>query len=144
MYSLSDVYSTLSGDISFDAKGDVRLGNSFESIRSAVNFIAKTDRGDYSPDTRIGGDAGVYIGDTLSKEVTMAMEGSIKENISKFILNPEDFQVHVMPVTHEDVGVFIGIGGDYIDQDGNSLEVDPEVISYTFPYYEGDPTPKPE
>jgi hypothetical protein len=144
MYSLQDIYSTLSGDISFDAKGDLRLGTSFESTKAVVNFIAKTDRGGYSPDPRVGGDIGIHIGDKLTKEVTLSMEGSIKENLARFVLNTNDFQVHVIPVTNEDVGVFIGVGGDYIDSDGNSLDVDPEVISYTFPYYEGSPSPDPE
>jgi hypothetical protein len=144
MYSLRDIFVGLSGEMEVDAKGDLRLGNAFESTKSAINFIARTDKGDYVPDPRVGGDPGAYLGEPLSKDVTVSLENSIRGNLQRFVLNSEDFVVHAIPITHEDVGLFIGIGGQYIDPDGNLLEVTPEVISFSVPHIDIEPTPDPE
>jgi hypothetical protein len=144
MYTLRDITSSVSGDVVVGPHGDLDLANSFETVKLAVNFITRTDKGGYAPDSRVGGNLGSHIGATLSKEVTLSMENGLKENLSKFILSPSDFQVHAVPVTHDTVGIFVAVAGQYLDQDGNILDVGPEVLSFTFPYYEGDPTPSPE
>jgi hypothetical protein len=144
MYNTRDIGVSFSGDVNIGANGDIELANSFESIKGAINFIVRTDKGDYAPDVRIGGDLGTFVGDRLSKATTMAMEASLKDNLSRFVLNPSDYQVHAIPVTHENVGVFIALAGQYIDENGNLLDVDPEIITYDFPFYEGSPTPQPE
>jgi hypothetical protein len=143
MYAIRDIYANLSGEIEIDSKGDIKLGDSFESIRGAVNFIARTDKGDYVPDLRIGGDPGAYIGEPLTKDVTLSLENSIRGNIQRFVMNSKDFSVHVMPVTYEDVGVFIGVAGEYIGSDGNLLDITPEVITFSVPHIDISPTPEP-
>lgn len=141
MYILRDIESSVSGDVVIGANGDLSLADSFETVKLAVNFITRTDKGDYQPDARVGGDLGANIGENLSKEVTTAMENGLTQNLSKFILNPSDFQVHAIPIEHDTVAVFVAVGGQYLDNDGNILDVNPTVLSYTFPGYEPDPTP---
>lgn len=146
MNIVRDLTTSMSGDLQLSANGDIYLGDSFETVKSAVNFIIKTDRGGYKPDSTVGGDLGRAIGENLTSDTLRTMERSLKENINKHILNPSDFQVHAIPVDNETVGVFVAVGGEYLDDDGNILDIDPEVISYAFPYYHGnsDPTPAAE
>lgn len=144
MYTARDIGGSLSGDINIDANGDLELADAFESVKSAVDFIVKTDKGGYVPDVRVGADLGAFIGSKLTKENTLAMEGSLRDNIRKFVLDDRDFEAHVIPITQEDVGAFVAVAGQYIDDDGNEISVTPDVISYTFPYYGEQPTPAPE
>lgn len=144
VYVSRDIGGSLSGDINIDANGDLELADAFESIKSAVHFIVRTDKGDYVPDVRIGANLGAFIGAKLTKENTLAMEGSLRDNLRKFVLDEKDFEAHVIPITQEDVGAFVAVAGQYIDDDGNEISVTPDVISYTFPYYGNQPTPPPE
>ncbi len=144
MYTARDIGGSLSGDININANGDLELADAFESVKTAVHFITKTDKGAYAPDFRVGADLGAFIGAKLTKENTLAMEGSLRDNIRKFILDDRDFEAHVIPITQEDVGAFVAVAGQYIDDDGNEITVTPEVISYTFPYFGEQPTPAPE
>lgn len=144
MYIVRDIETTTNGDIVIAPGGDVSLANSFETVKATVNFIARTDKGGYQPDRRIGGDLGVNIGSSMSKESTSSMENGLRANLSKFILNPSDFQVHAIPIEINTVGVFVAIGGQYLDEDGNILNVESTVLSYTFPYFDGDPSPLAE
>ena len=143
MYNLRDIGLSLSGDIELSANGDLKLGDAYESIKSAVNYLARTDKGEYKPDIRIGGDTGRAIGENMDQESLRQIERSIRENLNDFLLNSQDFQVHAIPVEDDVVGVFIAIGGQYLDDDGNILDTDPEVISFAFPF-NGDPTPTAE
>ena len=141
VYNLQDVYMGISGDFEVNARGDLRLANSFESVKQTINFIARTDKGDYVPDVRIGADLGRHIGEVMSEEIFVNMEKALIANISRFLLNRSDFQAHVIPITMDTVGVFIAVGGQYLDADGNVLDAQSEVISFTFPYFDGEPTP---
>jgi len=136
-YNQVDIYMGLSGDFQLGSNGDIMLAESFESTKQTVNYIARTDKGDYIPDGRIGGDLGTFVGDILDEEILSNMERSLSSNLSRFILNESDFKVHCMPISINDVGVFIVLGGQYLDKDGNILDTDTEVISFSFPYAEG-------
>jgi len=139
-YNLQDIYMGISGDFEISANGDIRLSNSFESVKQTTNFIARTDKGDYVPDSRIGGDLGSHIGTNLTEDTLVSMEKSLIQNLSRFILNRPDFKVHCVPIAQNEVGVLIAIGGQYLDSDGNILDTSPEVISFSFPYYDGEPS----
>ena len=139
-YDQVDIYAGISGDFVVSSNGDIQLAESYDSIRQTVNFIVRTDKGDYIPDNRIGGDLGTYVGGNITEDSLASMEKSLISNLEDFALNRGDFQVHCMPISTNDVGVFVVIGGQYLDKDGNILVTEPEVISFTFPYAEGDPT----
>jgi len=137
-YSQTDIYMGTSGDFVVDSKGDLTLAESFESVKQSVNFIARTDKGDFVPDERLGGDLGTFVGDTLDEDILVNMERSLISNLERFILNRGDFQVHCMPISTTDVGVFIVVAGQYLDKDGNILDTQQEVVSFTYPYAEGE------
>jgi hypothetical protein len=139
-YNLQDVFMGTGGDLAISANGDIRLSNSFESVKQTVNFIAQTDKGGYVPDDRIGGDLGTYIGGSLTEDVLTSMERSLVQNLSTFILNRPDFKVHCIPISMDEIGVFIAIGGEYLEADGNILETSTEVVSFTFSYFDGNPS----
>lgn len=144
MYTIRGLIAGLSGDIELAPNGDLKLGNSFETVRDSVNFIVRTQKGEYAPDGRVGGNIGAGIGERMSKETTIDIEDTLRENLSRFILNPSDFRVHAFPLSEEELGVFVAVAGQYLDNDGNVLETEAEVLSYIFPFFEGDPTPVSE
>ena len=141
IYSSRDIYSTTSGDIIIGANGDLKIANSIESVSGAVNFILRTDRGEYTPDKRVGADLGSFIGRTMSPSLISDMEANIRQNLTKFVLAANDLQEHVVPLSEEEVGVIVGYGGQYIDKDGNVMDTTIGTLNYVFPYIEGSPEP---
>ena len=139
-YFLNDIALTTSGDISLASNGDIGLANSYETIKTAVNFLISTDKGEYKPDKRVGCNLGTFIGDRILPETFEQMEHSVFENLSKFLLSPSDFKVHVLSLDQDTAGVFIVLAGTYLDPDGNLLTTSPQVLTYAFPFYEGQPT----
>ena len=49
--------------------------------------------------------------------------------------------MHAIPLAHDEIGVIVGYGGEYIDKDGNVMDTTTHVINYLFPYLEGGPIP---
>jgi hypothetical protein len=142
IYVVRDIYCNMSGDIQIDAKGDIKLADSYESHKAAVNFLIKTDKGEYAPDKRIGCDLGAFIGKNNDESTQVAMEHTILDNVTRFVLDRSDINVHVIPMSPNDAGVFAVIGGQFLDSvSGNLLDPDPrpEVLTYLFPYAEGEP-----
>jgi hypothetical protein len=140
-YYIRGIGMTTSGDISIGANGDLELSNSYETKKAAINFLLKTDKGQYRPDPRIGCDLGTFIGSQNFSETFTAMEKSARANIVKFILDPTDVQVHVMPLDQNNAGIFLIVGGDFSDENGNALtDARPEVLTYVYPFTDGQPT----
>ena len=142
IYASRDVGRTFEGDLIIDSKGDIELATSFNSHKSAINFLIRTDKGSYAPDNRIGCDLGSFIGELNTRENTFAIENSCLENLTEFLVQSSDIEVHAIPMSIEDVGIFIGIVGSYIDSDGNIISSgSPEILTYTYSYLGGNPTP---
>lgn len=140
-YSVSDIACSFSGDITIGSHGDLSLADSYETHKAAVNFLIRTDKGQYKPDKRVGCNLGSFIGDQMLPETFQGMEQTALDNLTKFVMSPTDVQVHVMPLSKEEAGVFVLVAGDYIDSNGNVLVTSaPEVIAYSYPYAEGQPT----
>ncbi len=140
VYTAQDIVLSLSGDLQVSAGGDIELADSYESHKNAVNFLLKTNKGDFKPDKRIGCDLGNFIGQNNSTTVFTEIEDTAVENIEKFIFSRSDFAVHAVPLTYDEAGVFVVIGGTYVDKDGNLIENNgPEALTYVFPFLEGQP-----
>jgi hypothetical protein len=140
-YVVRDIASTFSGDIKIGANGDIELANSYDTHKSAVNFLLRTDKGQYKPDVRIGCNLGSFVGDSMLSETFGQMEHTALDNITKFVYSPTDVQVHVIPIDIETAGVFVALNGTYLDSDGNILTGNTsEVLTYAYPYFEGHPT----
>lgn len=131
----------LSGDLEVDAKGDIKLADSYESKKSAINWFLRTDKGEFFPDKRLGCNVGTFIGKKMSNANLNQLELSINRNLTKFAIAPTDVRVDVVPISHEEAAIFVSVKGKYLDDDGNVLDSDTEVIKYIFPYLEGEPTP---
>jgi hypothetical protein len=132
---------TFSGDLQLSANGDIALASSYETQKSAVNWFLRTNKGDYKPDARLGCDLGKNIGDRMTEQNLNTMEDAALMNLTKYVMPQEDLRIDVIPVEHETVGVFASIRGKYLDPDGNVLDPGVEVITYVYPYFEGQPTP---
>lgn len=140
-YNTQDIYLGLDGDIAISPNGDIKLANSFETKKQLANFILRTNKGDYVPDKRIGADLGTFIGETLTQKLVESVKTLAIANISQFCYEQEDFAIKVMPITYEELGLFLIAGGTYLDKDGKIMAISPEVITYSFPFMEGSPTP---
>lgn len=141
IYAYRDLHRTTSGDITLASNGDIKLAESDETLSGVVNFIVQTDRGEYVPDNRLGADLGSFIGGTITRFTLNQIEKNLIQNLTKFALNREDLQVHAIPLAHDEIGVIVGYGGEYIDKDGNVMDTTTHVINYLFPYLEGGPIP---
>lgn len=139
-YFFNDIFANTSGDIEIGANGDIKLADAYDSIKNAINFLLKTDKGQYRPDKRVGCDLGTFIGQMTYNETFDLMENSVNANITKFVLDQSDLQVHIMPIDQNNAGVFLLVGGSYFDEIGNPLTgVQAEVITYVYPYSDGQP-----
>jgi hypothetical protein len=139
-YFVNDIFANTSGDIEILSNGDIKLADSYETIKNAVNFLVKTDKGQYIPDKRVGCDLGRFMGQNTYEEVFDSMEVAVYSNITKFVLDPTDIQVHAMPIDQNNAGVFLLVGGAYFDEIGNPLTGNvTEVLTYVYPYAEGQP-----
>jgi hypothetical protein len=139
LYAFRGIYTTQEGDLAIGANGDLKLAKSDETISGIVNFIVRTDRGEYSPDKRVGADLGSFIGKMITNPVLLDMEKYIVQNLSKFVLDTRDLQCHAIPISNDTVGIIVAYGGEYIGQDGNVMDTTTTVLNYSFPYLEGGP-----
>jgi hypothetical protein len=139
-YFMRDLAVDTSGDIVISANGDIKLADSYESVKAAVNFLIKTDKGQYIPDKRLGCDLGTFVGEQMLTETFSLMEQTVRSNITKFILNPADIQIHVLPLDQNNAGVFLAVGGTYLDDTGTPMDYKTEMLTYIYPFMEGQPT----
>ena len=141
LYNERDISLNFSGDIEIGANGDLKLADSYESQKSAINWFMRTNRGDYVPDRRLGCDAGRFVGKPLESSTVSDLKDSVLSNLVKFVISRGDINVDVVPIDYETLGIFVAVGGNYLDSDGNLLDAETEIITYVFPYLEGFPTP---
>lgn len=141
IYSSRDISLNLSGDIDIGSNGDIKLADSYESVKSQINWFLRTDYGDYQPDDRLGCNAGYYIGKEMSRDNLVSIEDTVRAALVKYVVVSQDINVDAVPLSQEEIGIFVTLRGDYLGEDGNLLVTTPEVLTYTFPYLEGSPTP---
>lgn len=141
IYNERDLAIGLSGDISIAAGGDLELASAYETQKDQVNFYFRTNKGEYQPDRRVGCDVGEAIGESMTAEGLRAIEHTATAALAKFVLHRSDFRVDAIPLSVQEIGVFVTVGGQYLDEDGNLEVGDPEVLTYNFPFFDGDPTP---
>lgn len=140
VYISQGIGSSFEGDINISAHGDVELADSYETVKSAVNFLIRTDKGQYRPDKRIGCDLGTFIGENMYQDIYPIIEETAKENITTFLMTSTDIRVDAVPVDFNVLGVFVTTRGEYLDQDGNLIESEVETMSYVYPFLSGEPT----
>ena len=139
-YSARDISLTLGGDIEIGANGDIKLASSHESVKNQINWFLRTDKGQYQPNSRLGCNVGIFIGDSMSNDLLISMEDTVRAALHKYVVLPQDINVDALPLSYDEVGVFVTLVGQYLDDDGNLLDITPEVISYNFPFLEGSPS----
>jgi hypothetical protein len=140
IYNTRDISLTLDGDIEIGANGDIKLATSHESVKNQVNWFLRTDRGQYQPNSKLGCNVGIFMGDSMSNDMLISMEDTVRAALHKYVVLPQDINVDALPLSYDQVGVFVTLIGQYLDDDGNLLDVIPEVITYTFPFLEGSPS----
>ena len=141
VYSERDIAINFDGDLEIGAGGDIVLSNSFDTQKAAVNWLLRTNKGEYQPDVRLGCDVGTFIGKTMTNSIINNMEGVVLSNLVKFIISRSDVRVDIIPIAHDELALLVSIAGKYLGDDGNLLDSGQTVLKYVFPYLEGSPTP---
>jgi hypothetical protein len=143
IYTERGLALTFSGDLQIGSNGDLKLDNSFDTHKSAANWFVRTNKGDYTPDKRLGCDLGRYIGKEMSRDNLLSLENGALANLVKFTVNRGDVTVDAAPIDCDTIAVFVSLQGQYLDEDGKLLQPGTEVLTYVYPYIEGQPTPLP-
>lgn len=140
LYVDRDIQTSFDGDLEIDSKGDLKLANSLDTYKGAVNFILRTDFGDYAPTPTVGSNLGSFIGESNTKSVHSKMENTIARAIAGPILNDSDVSIKVVPLDVDEAVCFIFLAGKFLI-DEKITWVQEDRIAYTFPYIDGTPTP---
>lgn len=140
LYVESDIASNFSGDIRLDQKGDLALATSLETYKSVANFILRTDLGDYAPDAYVGSNLGIYIGARNNRDTHRSMELSIKQSLEKNVFNTVDVNADVLPLDTDEAVAFVSLAGSFLIS-GRLVTVEQDIMSYSFPFIDGEPTP---
>lgn len=133
-----DAGSTFEGDLQIDSKGDVKLASSFDSQLAAANFWLRTDHADYAAATDIGANLGEYIGSQNTEETLEAMKEQTFDSLVRNLFYPEDIRVEAVPFDYEEAMVALEIKGEYIEYEGDFVKVSPQILTYLFPYIDGE------
>lgn len=141
LYILLDAASSFSGDFELSSRGDVKLANTFDTQVSAANFWLRTDHADYAAGTDVGANLGEFIGETNTEETLESMKEQTFDSLVRNLFFPEDLRVEAVPFDHEEALVALEIKGDYLDDNGDFVTVTPQVITYLFPYIDGEAFP---
>lgn len=139
-YSARDIASTFEGDILLNSNGDLALANSLNTHKSAANYVLRTDHGDYQADVDVGCNLGSYVGELNIPRVHTSMEHNISKVLQNEIFSPTDVQVSVVPFDTEEALAVVTIAGYYLI-DNEIVYVDNDIISYSFPFLGGTPSP---
>jgi len=141
LYILLDAASTFSGDFTLSNQGDVALANTFNSQVSAANYWLRTDHSDYAASTEVGANLGEFIGENNTEETLEAMEEQTFDSLVRNLFYPEDIRVEAVPFDYDEALVAVQIRGDYLDDQGEFITVEPQIITYLFPYIDGEVFP---
>lgn len=140
LYPLQDLASTFSGDLLSNGRGDLLIADALDTIKSAVNFVLRTDHGDYAPRPEVGANLGSLIGELMSEEQQKIAESMITRSTTTNLLSPGDIMATVVPVSEQELACIIQVRGNYLIS-GQIQAVDSELITYSFPYLAGPLTP---
>lgn len=140
LYIDQDIGTTFEGDIIINAKGDVQTADSLQTVKSAVNFVLRTDFGDVAADPSIGCNLGSFIGQPNTEATHQQMEGQINQVMQQEILSEVDAVAHVVPFDVDEALCVLLVAGSFLVS-GEIKTVTQDRIAYLFPYIDGEPTP---
>lgn len=140
IYVDRDIGTNFSGDLKIDQKGDLDLANALDTYKAVANFILRTDIGDYAPDYRVGSNLGSFIGENNTEQVHNRMASSITRSIAGPVFVTTDVNVKVVPLDINEAACFVYLAGQFLI-DNKLTWVQQDIMTYSFPYMEGSPTP---
>lgn len=140
IYSTSDIASSFSGDLCIADNGDIQVGDSLETYKSAANFLLRTDYGDYAPNGNVGSNLGNYIGEVNKTETYSSMERDARNSLIIDLFEKTDVSVDVVPFDINEALVVVSLAG-YFMVDNELTYVQDERITFSFPYIDGNITP---
>lgn len=138
IYNSQDIKTDISGAIVLSDRGDLDIASCIDTYKSAVNFVIRTDYGDYAPNKVVGCNLGAYIGEPNIDQMHKEMEESMNRSIIR-IMNPEDFYSVVVPFDYNETVAYVFMAGTYL-VDNEYRAFDQERVTFLFPYIQGDPT----
>lgn len=138
IYIESDIRSNYSGDICLSPKGDLDLGSSVDTYFTSVNFILKTNNGEYQPNSLVGADLGYFVGEINNTESHQQMKYNIDTSLDR-IMDPKDISSYVTYFTREEALCTVFLKGTFLI-DNELVDYERITLTYAFPYLEGEAT----
>lgn len=138
IYIDSDIKSSFEGDIELSSKGDLKLANPSESFSSVLNFIMRTDPGQYRPNPSVGANLGFFVGEKNDTETHEEMEESINQALSR-VFDLKDFRADVTSFSQNEAMCVVFLKGTYLI-DNEFKEIERMTFTYGYPYIKGSPT----
>lgn len=138
IYINSDLKSSFEGDLVLSDRGDLSLSNSVDSYSSVLNFLIRTDPGQYAPNPRIGCNLGFFVGKRNVEETFEEMKETIDQSISN-VFDENDYKIYVTYFSQYESLCTIFLKGTYLI-DNELREIERKTFSYAYPYIEGNPT----
>lgn len=140
IYIHQDIATTFDGDLELSDNGDVRVGTSLDTYKAIVNFMLRTDFGDYAPDTSIGCNLGSFVGELNNSDTHQDMEYNINRVLQDQIFSKSDVSTDVVAMDVNDAVCIVNIAGHYI-VDNQTQYFDAIRLMYSYPYIDGEVTP---
>lgn len=144
IYFLQDLECTDDGDLVLDTFGDLKIANPMRTVAQSVNSLLLTDKGDLRIAPSYGANIGTYIGSVNSDMTRKMMERDISMSIKdQELVNPDDFNIDVIPIDHDKVGVMLDINASfiYVPENGISPLVSDKTMginmAYVYPFSDG-------
>lgn len=135
IYGNRDIATDFYGDLILNDRGDLQLAESYDTYKSAANFLLRTDNGEYAPSPQVGCNLGTFVGKlntTINHEL---MEQQATAKLVASLFNREDVQVDVMSFDENEVLCVVSFGGYYL-VDNEFVDIETQKLTYTFPYLE--------
>lgn len=140
LYLLEDIGSTFAGDLQLNSRGDLELGNTLNTAKSAANFVLRTDHGGYAPDHAVGANLGALIGEQVSDEAQELAQFYIERALTTNIFSAQDVRATVVPADAYELVCVVDLAGAFA-LSGQIVDAREEQMLYSFPYITGSPTP---
>lgn len=128
-----------SGDLPIADNGDIDMAGYSDSLLNAINFLLKTNKGEYKPDPDVGCDLGTLYGEPVDETSLDLIKEFIESEITKAHLYPDEFELEVLDLENNSVAILLAITATFLADDFEMSEENIQV-AYDFPYFSGHPT----
>ena len=136
VYVGQDIEATTEGDLQVDGNGDLKLATYVNTVANTINFLLKTDKGDYRPDIEVGCNLGSLIGNSDVNETEILAKSFIREQFDKGYIDVGDYEIETLRVGPENLIILVSANITTFDENLELVESSVN-LAFNFPYLEG-------